>query len=187
MSSRERALQIQDATELSWRLYDAARGGSVEDHGNLVTALADAARALESAHVPYAVIGAFALGLYVAPRATVAVDIAIPTTIDPDVIEANLVSAGFTVRGRYPHSINFRHSSGTPVKLSFDAPLDEMIGRAEVHDIGPARVRVVTRPDLIASKERAARDPRRRKSKAMQDLVDLERLRGHDPDPEEGW
>ena len=46
---------------------------------------------------------------------------------------------------------------------------------------------VVRRDDLIALKERSAADPRRRKSSAMQDRTDIERLRGDVGDPNEGW
>lgn len=62
-----------------------------------------------------------------------------------------------------------------------------MVERAESVGVGDAVVRVVTRADLIAMKERAARDPGRRRSRALRDLADLELLRGDVPEPDEGW
>jgi hypothetical protein len=46
---------------------------------------------------------------------------------------------------------------------------------------------VVTTADLIAMKERAAADPARRRSRALQDQADIALLRGDAPDPDEGW
>ena len=67
------------------------------------------------------------------------------------------------------------------------AGFDPMIDRAEPFDVAGARIRVVTTPDLIAMKERAAADPARRRSKALQDRADIELLRGDVPDPHDGW
>lgn len=49
------------------------------------------------------------------------------------------------------------------------------------------RIPVVSREDLIAMKERAARDPGRRRSKSLRDLADVELLRGDVPSEDEGW
>jgi hypothetical protein len=48
-------------------------------------------------------------------------------------------------------------------------------------------VALVSRLTLIALKQRAAADPRRRRSKALRDRADIEMLRGDVPGPDEGW
>lgn len=73
------------------------------------------------------------------------------------------------------------------MQVSIESTLDEMIERAEVVDVGGIDVPVLTTEDLIASKERAATDPARRRSKALRDRADIELLRGDKPDPDEGW
>jgi hypothetical protein len=73
------------------------------------------------------------------------------------------------------------------VQLVFDPGFDVMIDRAEILDVAGILVRVVTTPDLIAMKERAAADPARRRSKALRDQADVALLRGDVPDPDEGW
>jgi hypothetical protein len=73
------------------------------------------------------------------------------------------------------------------VQLASAELFDEAIQRAETFAIGGRQVPVVRRDDLIALKERAAADPRRRKSSALQDRADIERLRGDVGDPNEGW
>lgn len=62
-----------------------------------------------------------------------------------------------------------------------------MIDRAEQVEVSGIAVRVVTKGDLIAMKERSAADPARRPSMALRDRADLEMLRGDVPSPDEGW
>lgn len=83
--------------------------------------------------------------------------------------------------------MNFLHVSGEPVQIVFDPGFDAMIDRAEPIDLGGITIRVVTTADLIEMKERAARDPARRRSKALRDQADVALLRGDVPDPDEGW
>jgi hypothetical protein len=59
--------------------------------------------------------------------------------------------------------------------------------RADAASIGGTTVRIVTKTDLIAMKERAAADPARRRSEALRDRADVALLRGDVPDPDEGW
>ena len=95
--------------------------------------------------------------------------------------------AGFQVGRRFEHTLNLRHPAGQPIQLTFDATLDQAVDRAERFSVEGRPIRLVLKEDLIAMKERAAADPRRRKSKAHRDRADLEMLRGDVPDPEEGW
>jgi predicted nucleotidyltransferase len=160
----------------------------MDQPGDQLAALADAARALADGGIPHALIGGIAVGIHSeVPRATDDVDIAIPTSVSVDRVIEVLTEAGFTVRGTFEHRINLRHQSGEPVQVSFDASFDEMIDRAEEIEVGGEATRIITKQDLITTKERAARDPSRRKSKALRDQADVELLRGDVPDPDEGW
>ena len=151
-------------------------------------ALRDAVHVLDAIGAPYALVGGVAVGIRSGlARATMDTDLAVRSSVPrPRVVDA-LVRAGFALHGEFAHSTNFRHVSGEPVQLVFDPGFDAMIDRAEVLHVGGILVRVVTTPDLIAMKERAAADPARRRSKALRDQADVALLRGDVPEPDEGW
>ena len=46
---------------------------------------------------------------------------------------------------------------------------------------------VISSDDLLKAVQRASMDPKRRRSKALRDLADIELLRGDKGDPDEGW
>lgn len=153
-----------------------------------LAALVDTARALQSAGVPYALIGGVAVGIHTGvPRATIDVDVAAHLGRGRTVAVEALARAGFTKTGEFAHSVNFRHASGEPVQLAFDAEFDAMIDRAQAVDIAGTRIAVVTREDLVAMKRRAASDPSRRKSKRLRDQADVEALLGDVEGQDEGW
>ena len=153
-----------------------------------VAALVDAARALYAAGIPYALIGGVAVGVHSGlPRATVDVDLAAAQAIDRRAVVAALEDAGLRKTGEFEHSVNFLHSSGEPVQVAFDPGFDAMIERAERFELAGVSIAIVTKTDLIAMKERAARDPGRRKSKRLRDQADVELLRGDVSEPGEGW
>ncbi len=181
---------ISRTTAREWTLIAARVGqvGEVPEGADKVRALLDAVSVLDAGGVPYALIGGVAVGLHTGvPRATLDTDLAVHTASRGSALVTALVAAGFESRGTHPHSENFRHASGEPVLLAFDTAFDEMIARAECFQIDGASVSVVTRDDLVAMKERAATDPRRRRSKALRDAADVELLRGDVPGPDEGW
>ncbi|MGH7894191.1 MAG: nucleotidyl transferase AbiEii/AbiGii toxin family protein [Candidatus Binatia bacterium] len=168
----------------------AARGeGMRMDEGaDKIGALRDALRVLERSAAPCALIGGVAVGVRSGvARATMDTDLAVTSTADRAALVRALVAAGFTLRGEFAHSVNFRHSSGEPVQIVFDPTFDPMIARAEPVPMGDVIVRVVTTADLIAMKERAAGDPARPRSKALRDAADVALLKGDLPDPDEGW
>ncbi len=153
-----------------------------------LVALVETARALDAASIPYALIGGLAVGIHSGtPRATLDVDVAVLLSSGRAQTAAALESAGFRKTGEHAHSVNFRHPSGEPVQVAFDAAFDVMILRAQRFEVSGTGVRVVTREDLVAMKERAAADPARRKSKRLRDQADIELLKGDVPDPDEGW
>jgi predicted nucleotidyltransferase len=158
------------------------------DPGAQTRALIEAAAVLDSAGVQYALIGGIAVAVHSGvPRATLDVDLAVDSRADLAALGESFRAAGFVVGGRFAHTQNLRHETGEPVQLAFDPAFDDAISRAESFSVGAARIRLVRLPDLIAMKERAAADPRRRRSKALRDRADVELLRGDVPDPEEGW
>lgn len=151
-------------------------------------ALRDAVRALGQLPAACALIGGVAVGIRSGiPRATLDTDLAVTSSIDRSAVVRALVQAGFTLRGEFAHSVNFRHASGEPLQIVFDPFFDPMIERAEPLLVGGVTVPVVTTADLIVMKERAAADPARRRSKALRDAADAALLRGDVPDPDEGW
>ena len=153
-----------------------------------VAALLDTARTLDAIGTPYALVGGVAVGIHSGvPRATAGTDIAVLSTIDRDKVREALTGAGFRFTGEFRHSANFRHPSGEPVQLVFDAVFDPMVQRAESFEVTGLPVRIIRKADLIDMKERAAADPSRRRSKALRDQSDVELLRGDVPDPDEGW
>ena len=163
-------------------------GSSVEAGAEKLTALVDTARALDTASIPYALIGGVAVGIHSGtPRATLDVDVAALLSSGRARVVGALEGAGFQKTGEFPHSVNFRHPSGEPVQVAFDAGFDAMILRAERFEVAGTSVSIVTRDDLLAMKERAAADPTRRKSKRLRDQADIELLRGDVPSPDEGW
>lgn len=167
-----------------------ARGQTrMVNHGNeQLIALLEAVSALDGALVGNALIGGLAVGLVTGiPRATLDVDLAVPSTAKRETIVACMLAAGFRLTGDFAHSLNFRHANDEPVQLAMDAPFDDMIQRAQAVQVGEETIRVVLRDDLVAMKTRAANDPRRPKSKALRDQADLALLLGDVPDPDEGW
>ena len=153
-----------------------------------LTALVDTARALNTASIPFALIGGLAVGIHSGtPRATLDVDVAALVSSGRATVVTVLEGAGFRKTGEFAHSLNFRHPSGEPVQVAFDPAFDAMILRAECFELGGMSVRIVTRDDLVAMKERAAADPTLRKSKRLRDQADIEMLRGDVADPDECW
>lgn len=160
----------------------------MEPEADKVAALRDVSRALDAIAAPHALIGGVAVGVRTGiPRATLDTDLAVASSVERRSVVDALVAAGFTLRGEFAHSVNFRHPSGEPVQLVFDPGFDAIIARAEPLELGGVHVRVVTTEDLVAMKERAAADPARRRSKALRDQADVAMLRGDVPDPDEGW
>jgi hypothetical protein len=188
-----RALMIAEISRLSARerrLISHSRGTEtvMQPEPDKLGALLDTARALEAAGVRYALIGGLAVGIHAGlPRATVDVDVAAHFGAGRETAVKALERAGLRKTGEFEHSVNFRHASGEPVKLAFDAEFDAMIERAESIKVAGTSIMVVRKEDLIVMKQRAAADPARRKSKRLRDQADIELLLGDVPGPDEGW
>lgn len=137
-------------------------------------------RILEEARVAYAIIGGVALQVHLPePRTTLDIDLAV---IACDAIPRDqLQAAGFTLRGRFPHSENWQSPDGVPVQFTGDPVLAGAIARAETIERGSVPLRVMCRADLLHEKLRAGSDPARRRSKRLQDLSDAQALLEQDP------
>jgi hypothetical protein len=185
----EKLTQIAELSRREWaRIASLGREGFVAEGPDKVGALRDAVAALDSIGARSALIGGIAVGIRSGvERATRDTDLAVLSSAPRGRVIEALVAAGFELRGEFAHSVNFRHRSGEPLQIVSDPPFDAMIERAEPIAVLGVQVAVVTTPDLIAMKERAAADPGRRRSKALRDAADAALLRGDVPDPEEGW
>lgn len=119
----ERALALSSALTARER---SLMGESMQPEAQLI-ALLDAAQALEQAQIPFALIGGLAVGIRSGiPRATIDVDLAVLTTAPRERLTRALEGAGFSQRGTFAHSINFRHRSGEPLRVAFDPGFDPM-------------------------------------------------------------
>lgn len=188
--SEDTVVMIARLTARETARITTARGESetMDESADKVAALIDVSRALRAIGAPHALVGGVAVGVRSGvARATIDTDFAVRSTVGRAAVVAALTRAGLTLRGEFPHSINFRHSSGEPVQVVLDPGFDAMIDRAEPMPIASERVPVVTTVDLIAMKERAAADPAMRRSKALGNQADVALLRGDVPDPDEGW
>ena len=180
---------VSELTCRDQRAIASSRGEfTVSEPSSLEIGLVDASRLLAAEGVPHALIGGFAVSVHASwARATRDVDFAVQSSASRERLAAAFVAAGYRHDRSFEHSLNFSHPNGAPVQLMADAMFDSPIERAEFLEIAETRVPVVRRDDLIALKERSAADPRRRKSSALQDRTDIERLRGDVGDPNEGW
>jgi hypothetical protein len=159
-------------------------GNSKEVPLRLVTKL------LETAGVPYALIGGVAMQLHSQePRSAPEIVLAVRTYADVPI--ETLTSAGFEHAGRLAHGDTWlAPGTGSPEErtvLKFSAEEDSLVGaveRACIIDLDGMRLRLVTAPDLIALLLAGAEDPKRRPSERRQDLADILTLVEEHPDNE---
>jgi hypothetical protein len=181
----ESRLKDSYALDHLWRETMGLPGGnSKEVPLRLVT------RLLETADVPYALIGGVAMQRdSQEPRSAREIVLAVETYADVP-IEA-LTSAGFEHAGRLSHSDTWlAPGTGSPEErtdVQFLAEEDSLVGaveRACVIEVDGMPLRLVTAPDLIALKLTGAEDPGRRPSERRQDLADILTLIEEYPDLE---
>ena len=138
------------------------------------------AQILSGARVAYAIIGGIAVQVHQdEPRTTLDIDVVVPER--RRLPTAALRSAGFRETGSFEHSDNWQAPGGTPVQFTDDQLLAEAIPRALEIGLEDLRLRVLSAPDLLRAKLRAAADPARRRSKRLQDLADAQALIERDP------
>ena len=138
-------------------------------------ALLALAKIFAEADVPYAIIDGVALQFHqTEPHTTL--DIAVAVATYGQLSRAQLEAAGFTWSGRFSHSENWIGPEDTPVQFTDDPALADAIARAEEVTLEDVCLRVIGCTDLLHEKLRAAADPARRRSKRLQDLVDVQAL-----------
>ncbi|HBH04301.1 MAG TPA: hypothetical protein DDZ42_20715 [Candidatus Rokubacteria bacterium] len=143
-------------------------------------ALLLAARLLNEAAVPYAIIDGVALQVHQPePRTTPDIDLAVPAL--DQIPRARLEGAGLRLTGRFAHSENWIGPEETPVQFTDDRALSHAIARAEEIEVEGTRLRVIRRADLLHEKLRSGSDPARRRSKRLQDFADAQALLEADP------
>jgi hypothetical protein len=138
-------------------------------------ALAALARVLDSANVPYAIIGGVAVQVHHPdPRTTLDIDVAV---LSRDTIPREaLTAAGFKPTGAFEHSENWVAENGTPVQFTADPDLASAVHAADEIPLDDVTLRVIRVADLVHQKLRAGSDPARRRSKRLSDLVDAQGL-----------
>ena len=128
-------------------------------------------RALQEAHVPYAIIGGLALQVH-QREARTTLDIDVAVTGRGTIPRKALADAGFQLTGTFVHSEIWVAADGTPVQFT-DAPaLAAAISAADEIAIDDVTLRVIRTIDLLHQKLRAGGDPAPRRSKRLQDLAD---------------
>jgi hypothetical protein len=158
-------LEIAFELDRRWRLLRGDMEGSKR------TALTELARILAEERVPYAVIGGVALQIHLSdPRTTIDIDLAVLAR--DQIPRERLRKAGFRLTGTFANSENWIGPEQTPVQFTDDPALAPAVGRAQELELGPIRLRVISKLDLLREKLRAGSDPGRRRSKRLQDLAD---------------
>jgi hypothetical protein len=138
-------------------------------------ALLALAQVLDEAGISYAVIGGIAVQVHhEEPRTTLDIDIAV--TDRNDIPAAALVAAGFRRTGTFQHSENWVGPGSTPVQFTDDPHLRDALTRAIPYPLEGGTLRILSAPDLLHAKLRAAADSARRRSKRLQDLADAQGL-----------
>jgi hypothetical protein len=144
-------------------------------------ALAALVRVLDSANVPYAIIGGVAVQVHHPdPRTTLDIAVAV---LSADAIPRDALSAaGFQSTGSFEHSKNWVAENGTPVQFTDDPGLAGAVRAADEIPLENLTLRVIGVADLVRQKLRAGSDPARRRSKRLSDLVDAQGLLEAYPD-----
>ncbi len=150
------------------QFYDWQTLGGAKDVSRLVAAL-------EEREISWCMIGGLAVNHWAEePMATADVDIVIASDRIEEVVDT-LKSLGFAEK-RFQWSINFKGESKVSIQISteemyLDFPKSSV--PANVHGI---LMRVASLEDTLAGKLAAYREPKRRPTKKLKDILDIGRL-----------
>lgn len=144
-------------------------------------ALVTLCRILGDEHVAYAIIGGLALQVH-QREARTTLDIGVAVADRASIPKEALVAAGFRLHERFEHSENWVSANGTPVQFTDDPMLAAAIEAADEIVVEDVTLHVIRLVDLLHEKLRSGRDPARRRSKRLQDLVDAAGLLELRPD-----
>jgi hypothetical protein len=133
---------------------------------------------LESANVPYAIIGGVAVqGHHPNPQPALDIEGAV---LSSDAIPRDvLTAAGFHSTDSLEHWVA---ENGTRVQFTDNPDLASAVRSAEEIPLGDLTFRVIRVADLVRQKLRAGSDPARRRTKRLSDLVDAQGLLKAYPD-----
>jgi len=150
------------------QFYDWQTMGGAKDVSRLVAVL-------EEREISWCMIGGLAVNHWAAePMATADVDLVIVADKIDEAVEA-LKSLSFTER-RFPWSINFKGESKVSIQISTEDMYLGFPGRSVPANIHGILMRVASLEDTVAGKLAAYREPQRRPTKKLKDLLDLGRL-----------
>ncbi len=129
---------------------------------------------LETAGVPYAVIGGQGVNAYVDPLVSLDLDLAVAVE-HFDALE-QLLATRFQIK-RFPHSLNVSlPGSDLRVQIQTDARYAEFVSRAAPREVLGVTLPVAALRDVLQGKIWAAQDTERRPSKQAKDRLDILRL-----------
>jgi hypothetical protein len=130
--------------------------------------------ALEENRIRYCVIGGQGVNAYVEPLVSLDLDIVI--AIEQIEAAGVLLSSRFTMK-RFPNSlILVAPGSELRVQIRTDPRYVSFVERAEKRDVIGVSLPVAAIEDVLQGKVWAGSDPRRRPSKRLKDLLDIERI-----------
>ncbi len=150
------------------QFYDWQTLGGAKDVSRLVAAL-------EDREISWCMIGGLAVNHWAhEPMATADVDIVIVSDRIEDASET-LKSLGFSEK-RFQWSINFKGDSNVSIQISTEEMYLDFPKRSVPANVHGILMRVASLEDTLAGKLAAYREPKRRPTKKLKDILDIGRL-----------
>ncbi len=150
------------------QFYDWQTLGGAKDVSCLVTAL-------EEYEISWCMIGGLAVNHWAEePMATADVDIVIASEQIEEATEA-FKNLGFFEK-RFPWSINFKGESKVSIQISTQEMYLDFPQRAIPANVHGILMRVASLEDTLARKLAAYREPQKRPTKRLKDILDIARL-----------
>jgi predicted nucleotidyltransferase len=150
------------------QFYDWQTLGGAKDVSRLVAAL-------EEREISWCMIGGLAVNHWAEePMATADVDIVIVADKIEEAAET-LKNLGFS-ENRFPYSINFKGDSKVSIQISTEEMYLHFPKNSVPANVHGILMRVASLEDTLAGKLAAYREPKRRPTKKLKDILDIGRL-----------
>ena len=150
------------------QFYDWQTLGGAKDVSRLVAAL-------EEREISWCMIGGLAVNHWaMEPMTTADVDLVIVSDKIEEAAET-LKSLGFTEK-RFQWSINFKGESKVSIQVSTEEMYLDFPKRSVPANVHGILIRVASLEDTLAGKLAAYREPKRRPTKKLKDILDIGRL-----------
>ena len=150
------------------QFYDWQTMGGAKDVSRLVAAL-------EEQEISWCMIGGLAVNHWAQePMATADVDIVIVSDRIEDAAET-LKDLGFSEK-RFQWAINFKGDSNVSIQISTEEMYLDFPKRSVPANVHGILMRVASLEDTLAGKLAAYREPKRRPTKKLKDILDIGRL-----------